>query len=249
MEIVFITVLGLVIGSFLNVCIFRIPEEESISYPPSHCGNCGHKLYAKDLIPVLSYIFLGGKCRYCKNAISIQYPVIELLNGIIYLLFALKYGMTITTLKYSIMASLLIVIGIIDLRTQYVYSNVIITGIIFAVSFIVAEALLNNSSVLNYIAGGIIGAAIIALIVFLTHGMGEGDIEIAFVCGLFLGIKGIILALFLSIVIGGCIGIIIIIMKLKKLKDKIAFGPSLAMGALITAFVGNEILNAYMSLF
>lgn len=91
MDYILVIILGLVIGSFLNVCIYRIPREESISYPPSHCGNCGHNLHPVDLIPIISYVFLKGKCRYCKEKISIRYPMIEGLNCILYLVFSNIY--------------------------------------------------------------------------------------------------------------------------------------------------------------
>lgn len=249
MEFIFVIVLGLVIGSFLNVCIFRIPAEESLSFPTSHCGSCGHNLGPLDLVPLLSYVFLKGKCRYCKSHISIQYPIIEVFNAIMYLLIAYKYGFTITTLKFCIMTSVLIVIAMIDLKTQYVYSSVTIFGGICAAVCITAQYILYKENISTFVIGGLIGSAVIAVIVFLTHGMGEGDIEIAALCGLFLGIKGILLTLFIAVIIGGCVGIMVITLKHKDLKDKIAFGPCLAAGAVISALAGNEIINIYLNLF
>ena len=215
MEFIFVIVLGLVIGSFLNVCIFRIPAEESISFPPSHCGSCGHSLGTLDLVPILSYVFLKGKCRYCKSHISIQYPIIESFNAIMYLLMVYKYGFTITALKFCIMTSFLIVIAMVDLKTQYVYSSVTILGCICAAVCIIAQYILYKDNISTFVIGGLIGGAVIAVIVFLTHGMGEGDIEIAALCGLFLGIKGILLTLFIAVRIGGCVGIMVIALKRK----------------------------------
>lgn len=249
MNYIFIILLGLVIGSFLNVCIYRIPREESISYPPSHCGSCSHKLGMLDLFPLLSYIFLKGKCRYCKGRISIRYPIIEILNAIVYLLIYFKFGVAIITLKYCILASLLIVIGMIDYDTQFVYTSTIICGGIIGIIFIIIQAIIYNNGYHNLLLGGVIGFGMIGLIVVLTRGMGEGDIEIATVCGLFLGVKGILLGLFLSIVIGGISGIIILTLKLKKAKDKMAFGPFIAIGCLISMLWGNEILLVYSKLF
>ncbi|HCW53501.1 MAG TPA: prepilin peptidase, partial [Clostridium sp.] len=114
MDCLFVVIIGLVIGSFLNVCIFRIPEEQSICFPPSHCTSCQHQLGVLDLIPVLSYVFLGGRCRYCKENISIRYPLIEVLNGFFYLIIYFRFGFSIFTLKYFILTSLLIVISMID---------------------------------------------------------------------------------------------------------------------------------------
>lgn len=249
MDYILVVLLGVIIGSFLNVCIFRIPNEESISYPPSHCSNCNHKLGVLDLVPVLSFIFIKGRCRYCHEKISIQYPIIEILNGFLYFFIFCKYGLTIYTLKYCMFASILIVIGMIDYKTQYVYTSTTIFGSITAIIFLVIEHLLSKQNWTTYLFGGIIGFLIIGLIVFITKGMGEGDIEIAVVCGLFLGVKGILLTLFLGIVLGGITGIIIMALKLKNLKDKIAFGPFLAIGAIVSALFGTEIINIYLHLY
>ena len=123
-----IVILGLVIGSFLNVCIYRIPNEQSIAFPPSHCTNCNHKLSPLDLIPVLSYISIRAKCRYCKEKISARYPLIEILNALLYLIIYLKFGLVLITLKYCILASILIVIGMIDYDTQFVFTGTTIFG-------------------------------------------------------------------------------------------------------------------------
>lgn len=245
MEYVLVTVLGLVIGSFLNVCIYRIPREESVAFPPSHCTSCEHRLTAMDLIPVISYIFLRGKCRYCNEKISARYPFIESLNGILYLFVCLKFGLTLIALKYCILISVLIVIGIIDYDTQFVYTNTTIFGGIAAGTFIIIQAAVYKSGVIELVLAGLIGSGIIGLIVLLTKGMGTGDIEIAAVCGLFLGIKGILLGLFLAVILGGTVGIIILALKLKTAKDKMAFGPCIAIGTLIAALWGVDILNFY----
>ncbi|WP_160686349.1 A24 family peptidase [Clostridium sp. C2-6-12] len=248
MEYVLIFILGVVIGSFLNVCIYRIPIEKSIAFPPSHCTNCEHNLKPIDLVPILSYIFIGGRCRYCKKKISPRYPIIEAVNGILYLLLYFKFGLTILTLKYCILASLLIVIGMIDYDTQFVFTSTTIFGGLVAVIFIVIQAIVYKSGAIDLLLGGVAGFVIIGLIVFLTKGMGEGDIEIASVCGLFLGLKWILLGLFLAIIIGGLVGVIILILKLKKAKEKIAFGPFIAIGSLISMTWGVEILNSYWNL-
>ena len=248
MEHMLIIIIGIVIGSFLNVCIYRIPKDESIAFPPSHCTNCKHNLKSFDLIPVISYVFLGGKCRYCHEKISLRYPIIEVVNSILYLLIYLKFGLTIITLKYFILASVLIVIGMIDHDTQFVFTKTTVFGGVVGIIFIIIQGIIYNNGIFDLILGGLIGFAIIGLIVFLTKGMGEGDIEIAVVCGLFLGIKGILLGLFLAIVIGGIFGIIILALKLKNAKEKIAFGPFIAIGCLISMLWGVEILRIYWEL-
>lgn len=248
-EYIILAILGMVIGSFLNVCICRIPNEESISYPPSHCTNCNHRLMPLDLIPVFSFIFLGGKCRYCKEKISFQYPIVEILNCILYIMIFLKYGISVNALGYCLLTSILIVISFIDYKTQYIYRSTTIFGAICGFLFLVIQFIVYKNNAFDYIAGGIIGFLIIKIIVVITKGMGDGDAEIAAICGLFLGVKGILIGLFLGIIIGGIIGIIIIILKLKKLKDKIAFGPFIAIGTFISIMWENEILNWYMNSF
>lgn len=249
MDYIFIIILGLIIGSFLNVCIYRIPIEKSISYPPSHCTSCTHKLKPLDLIPVLSYIFLKGKCRYCNDKISIRYPIIEIVNAILYVLIYLNFGMEFITIKYLFIVSFSIVVAMIDYDTQFVYSSTTIFGMIMGILFIVIQGIMYKNGVFDFLLGGIIGALIIWAIVFTTKGMGEGDVEIAAVFGLFLGVKGIIVGLFLGIVIGGIVGIIILLLKLKKAKDKIAFGPFIVIGCLISMMWGNRLVEMYLTLF
>ena len=249
MELLLAGIIGLVVGSFLNVCIYRIPKGESVSYPPSHCGSCNHKLSSIDLMPILSYVLLKGRCRYCRKSISPQYPLIESLNSILYMLIYMKYGHSIISIKFFIFASLVIVIGMIDYKTQDVYTSTTVFGTIFGIIFVILQIVIFKEGSSDLIAGCLIGSAIIGAIVFLTRGMGEGDIEIAGLCGLFLGTRLILLDLFIAVIIGGIAGIIILALKLKDRKDSIAFGPCIAIGALISMLFGNEIINMYLKMF
>ena len=126
---------GIIIGSFLNVCIYRIPKEESIAYPPSHCGSCGHNLNMLDLVPIFSWLFLRGRCRYCGEKVSKQYPIVEGATGLLFVFLYLKFGFTIELLKYMVFTSILIVVGIIDFKTQDVYDSTIIALGIIGVLF------------------------------------------------------------------------------------------------------------------
>lgn len=251
MEILYIVLsimFGLCIGSFLNVCIYRIPREESIVFPGSHCMKCGYELKWYDLIPVVSYISLRGKCRKCGDRISIQYPIVELLNAVIYLIIYLEYGYSLDTLKFMVLVSFLIVIAVIDFKTMFVYTNTIIVGAVFGVIFTLVQWYTEKSFPLDNIYGALIGTVVIGAIVLVTHGMGEGDIEIVAVSGLFLGAKCSIFMLFSGVVLGGIVSAIILILKLKDRKDEIAFGPYLAAGAILAVLVGNQIMNWYFSL-
>lgn len=248
MEIILIAIIGLCIGSFLNVCIYRIPREESISFPPSHCTNCEHRLQWYELIPVFSYIFLKGKCKNCKQKISIQYPLIELTNAVLYVLVFLKYQYSLDTIKFMVLVSFLIVIGVIDLKTKFVYNSTMILMGIVALIFLITDYVKLKSFPMDNILGGILGLVIIGLIVFITRGMGEGDIEIAAISGLFLGLKGEVFMLFFAVILGGIVGAIILIVKRKSGKTEMPFGPFLATAAIIAIFYGNFIINQYLTM-
>lgn len=244
---VFVLIFGLILGSFFNVCIFRIPKEESIAYPPSHCMNCDNEIKWYDLIPVLSYILLRGKCRHCNEKISIRYPIIEMLTGILFLGVYLTYGMTILTIKFIVLVSFLIIIGMIDFDTTDVYECTTIPCIITGVIFVIAAYFLKQDF-LTLILGGIAAGGIIAIIILLTNGMGWGDAEICLMCGLFLGLKLVLLMLFLSIVIGGVVGIVLLALKIKTRKDYIPFGPFIAVAAIITVLWGQNLISFYFNL-
>lgn len=244
---VFIFLFGLLIGSFLNVCIYRIPRGESIAFPPSHCTSCDHKLSPFDLVPVFSYIFLKGKCRYCGQKISARYPVVELLNAAAYLLCFLKFGLSVDFVKFALFLSVLIVVSNIDFDHSIIPLNVIIFASI-------AGIILNiigykfNAGLLDFLYGVLIGGGVILLIVVITGGMGGGDIQLMAVAGLFLGFKSTIITLLLSFIIGGAAGALLILLKKKTRKDYIPFGPWISAAAAIAVFLGNSIVNWYISL-
>lgn len=247
MESIIIMILGLCIGSFLNVCIYRLPREESIAFPPSHCTSCGHKLKWHELVPIISYIILKGKCKNCSEKISIQYPIIEFTNGVLYVLLFLKFEYTIDTIKYMILVSLMLVIGLIDFKTKFVYTSTTIIGGIVGVIFIIIEWATTKTFPLDNILGGVISLVIIGLIVLITGGMGEGDIDIAVISGLFLGMKGTAFMLFSAVILGGIVAGVILISKYKSKKAEIAFGPFLAIGTVLSIFYGNQIINNYLN--
>lgn len=239
---VIIFVLGLVIGSFLNVAIWRIPREESISFPPSHCPNCDNKIKTYDLIPVFSFIILRGKCRHCNEKISIEYPIIEIINGLAYVFLFYKFNDPLVFAQYAALFSTLLVISVIDFKTQLVDDKVIIFG---SIAMIIFEIINKGFSkiLLNNIYGALTGAIVIGLIVYITHGMGEGDIEIFALCGFVLGFKYTLLALWLSFILGGIIAMLLLLLKIKKRKDPIAFGPYIALSSMIVLLYGDNIFR------
>jgi len=241
--------LGLIVGSFSNVCIYRIPRNESIIYPASHCPKCHSNISPKDNIPLLSYILLKGKCRNCKSKISMQYPVVELLTGLTYLIIYWIYGLSIQTLVYIILSSALIIIAFIDLQKQIVPDVISLPGIVigFILSFFVPYISFVDSIIGIAVGGGII--LVIGLagsVIFKKEAMGGGDVKLAAMVGAFLGWRYIIISLFLGFFLGALTGIILIVTKIKKREDTIPFGPFIVMGSLITLLWGEQIISWYL---
>jgi leader peptidase (prepilin peptidase) / N-methyltransferase len=243
--IAYVFSIGIILGSFFNVCIYRIPKGESVVNPPSHCGNCNTRLKPLDLIPVFSYIFLKGKCRHCGEKYSARYAVVELVTGIIFAALYIKYDFTFEFLKYCVLASFLIVIGLIDFDTTDVYFSTTIGGIISGAIFIAAGYFLGGG-ITDYIYGALLGGGVITAIILLTKGMGWGDVEICAIGGIFLGLKLTIVMLFFSFIFGSVIGILLIVTKKKSRKDYIPFGPFIAMAAIFAVFFGERIIKWYL---
>lgn len=239
---------GLIIGSFLNVCIFRIVEEESIVFPSSHCKVCNTKLKAKDLIPIFSFLSLRGKCRYCKEKISVQYPLVELFTAILFMILYLKFGVSLEFFKFITFTAILLVIGIIDYKTQYIYFEVILTGLIFGILFLIMSFLLEgNIELKDIILSAVIPSLFLAVIVLITNGMGWGDVELVFIIGVFLEFKLNLLALFISIILAGLYAIYLLLFKEKDKKQSMAFAPYIAVSTFITMLFGSQILDWYFN--
>jgi leader peptidase (prepilin peptidase)/N-methyltransferase len=248
-EIVLIFILGLIVGSFSNVCIYRIPRNESIIFPASHCPKCRSKIKPVDNIPLLSYILLKGRCRNCKSKISIQYPIVELLTGLIYLIIYLIYGLSIQSLIYIILSSALIIIAFVDLNEQIVPDVISLPGIVigFIISFFVPYISFINSALGVFAGGGtilIIGLA--GSVIFKKEAMGGGDVKLAAMIGAFLGWRYIIISLFLGFFLGALAGIVLILSKIKSREDVVPFGPFIVLGSFITLLWGEQIISWYI---
>lgn len=244
---IYIFVVGLCIGSFLNVCIDRTIEEKSIIWPSSHCDNCGCKLKVRDLIPVISYLILKGKCRKCHSKISVQYPIVELVNALLYLCVYFTYGLSFYLIKYCILISFMLVISIIDIKTKNIYTKVSICGIVLGISADIIGYIFFNEDISTDIIGALIGFSIFYIIVKITKAMGEGDIDAAAICGLFLGKNYTLLTILLSFIIGGITGVLLIFFSKKKRNDEIAFTPYLALGAYLSIFFGDVLIKWYLN--
>jgi leader peptidase (prepilin peptidase) / N-methyltransferase len=246
---IFVLLVGLVIGSFLNVCIYRIPEGKSILWPNSHCPACQKSLNWYHNIPVLSYVALGGRCSFCGKKISLRYPSVEFLTGLLFLAVFHRFGLSFVPLVYAFFVSLLVVITFIDLDFQIIPDVISLPGIVagFLCSF--AIPWLNwSDSLLGILLGG--GSLLLVAKVYklLTNvdGMGGGDIKLLAMIGAFLGWKAILPVIFLSSMIGCLIGIPLMLLKGGGTKLAIPFGPFLALGAVIYMLYGHLLIQWYL---
>lgn len=258
MSLYFVVALfGALIGSFLNVCIYRIPRKQSIVFPSSRCPSCGAPIRAWDNVPLLSYLFLLGKCRRCGEKISARYPVVEALNASLYVAVLWRYGAGWDLVIYCLLLSALIVITFIDLDFLIIPDRITLAGIplgLAAGCFVLPDPFM-RASLLGYKAS-IIGAlsgfifyflmAELSIRLFKKEGMGGGDIKLMTMIGGFMGWKSVILTTFAGSLLGSIGGVIFMVAKGKGRGTLIPFGPFLAVGAMICLFFGQEILRWYL---
>jgi len=241
--------IGLVIGSFSNVCIYRIPRNESLVWPGSHCPKCSKPIKFYDNIPLISYIILKGKCRNCGEPIPLQYPIVELATGLFYLALYLFYGLQLIALVYMMLCSVLIIISFIDLKVEIIPDTISLPFIVigFVLSFFL-RYINPLDSMLGIITGGgsLLLVAIFGSKLFKKEAMGGGDIKLAAMIGAFFGWKLTLLSLFLSFFLGSIIGIIVLAASKDKSNNIIPFGPFIALGAMISMFWGNAIIHWYL---
>ncbi|MBI5787669.1 MAG: prepilin peptidase [Candidatus Schekmanbacteria bacterium] len=244
---------GMLIGSFLNVCIYRMPKGESLAFPASHCPQCQTALHFYDNIPVLSYLFLRGKCRFCKAPISEQYPLVELLTGLLFMLTVLRFGFSLSVPVYATLQAILIVAIFVDAAHMIIPDKITIPGIIigFLASFLPRHPVSWQNSLLGIlVAGGFLYlVAVLSVVILKKEGMGGGDIKLAAAIGAFLGWQRSFLAVMLGAFLGSVVGIALILIRRKGRKEYIPFGPFLACGAIISLYWGNELIDWYLSFF
>ena len=236
---------GITIDSFLNVLIYRIPKKEDFVKTRSHCMSCGYQLQWYDLIPIFSWLSLGGKCRKCKSKISVQYPLIELLNGILWLLSFLFYDLSITTLLFCGLFSSLIALSVIDFRTYEIPVGFNIFILVLGTIRVVCEFINDHNSWPEFIIGLVSVSVPILLIFYATkgRGIGGGDVKLMGAAGLLLGWKLIVLAFFLGCLLGSVIHITR--MKVSGESHVLAMGPYLSAGIVIAVLFGERIISAY----
>jgi leader peptidase (prepilin peptidase)/N-methyltransferase len=269
----FWTALGLVIGSFLNVCIYRLPRHESIVFPGSHCPNCGRAIRPYDNIPVLSYLLLRGKCRSCKQAISFQYPLVEALSGLAFYTCASLWGLTPPAFVNSLFLALLVVLFFIDYHHQILPDVITLSGALAGfvlcpfqsqdylydpLSFNLASIVspLHAETLLPWISsllGALTGGGLLYLVARAYKlvrgrlGLGEGDIKMMAMVGAFLGWRLALLTIFAGSLLGSIVGIMLVLFGGRTLQSRLAFGTFLGLAAAISLFFGNAMIQWYTS--
>jgi len=244
-------IFGALVGSFLNVCIFRLPNEESIIWPGSHCPHCKNAIKFYDNIPVVSYFLLRGRCRYCKGSISLQYPLVEGITALSSLFLIIRFGPSLSYLFYFAFVAALIVITMIDLYHQIIPDAISLPGIGVG---LLASLLIPQITFFNSLIGILLGGGSLFIVatfyqwLFKREGMGGGDIKLLAMIGAFLGWKAVLFTILLSSLIGSVTGILMMVIKGKDFKYAIPFGPFLSLGAVISLFYGEEIVRWYLYL-
>lgn len=243
--LILVFIYGAIFGSFFNVVILRLPKKESLIHHSSHCPNCMEPIKPYDLIPIISYIVLGGKCRNCKQQISIRYPLIELLTAVCFTLVFYRYGFSYFSVIGFLLTSILIIIAMIDIDTMEIYDrfHIFILTLAFAILFI------TPLNLLDHLIGFFIISVPFYIIAYITNGIGGGDIKLIAIAGLLLGYKATLVAFFIASILGGSMAIYLLLTKQKDRKSLIAFGPYLCIGIYFAYLYGNEILSWYLNFY
>ncbi len=258
---VIFALLGTAVGSFLNVGIDRLPAGKSLVYPPSHCDACQHRLAPKDLIPVLSYLWLRGRCRYCQTPVPRRIFWVEIGSGLLFAFTFWHYGPGIEFVIITFYCCLFVVLGVIDLEHKLILNKIIYPAAVVA---LIIDILLPQAGILdvslsqpwvlagliggaNGLISGAIGFAILLVPALISRrGMGWGDVKMAALIGLVVGFPLVFVALFMGIVLGGLVAVLLLLLKKKKRKEAIPFGPFLSLATIATLLWGSDILNWYL---
>ena len=245
-------VFGAIVGSFLNVCIHRLPHDMSVVLPASHCPACETPLRAFDNIPFVSFLALRGRCRSCNAKISWRYPLVEGLNGLAYVLDVIRFGLEPATLVYALLLSTLIVVTFIDLDHQIIPNEITFPGMPLG---LIAAATVLPISWLDSLIGLLCGGGVLFFVVWISpyifgrEGMGMGDVKLLAMLGAFLGWKATLLTLLLGSFSGAVVGGGLMATKLIKHSEPIPFGPFLALGAVLALFFGGSLIEWYSGFF
>jgi prepilin signal peptidase PulO-like enzyme (type II secretory pathway) len=242
---IFVFLFGLCIGSFLNCAIYRLEEKKSMQ-GRSFCPNCRHDLSWLDLFPVFSWIFLGGKCRYCHKKISIQYPLVEIFTAFLFLVIFLNTPVS-NAVYFCLILCFLIIIFIFDLKHYIIPDMILFPAILISLTY----DLFDFSHILNYLLAAAVACGFFLIIFLISKGkwMGFGDVKLAILMGLLLGLPNVLAALFLAFFFGAIIGVILIATQKKGFRSEIPFGPFLIAGTFFAMLFGNQIVQWYLNQF
>lgn len=244
---VMIFIFGSVIGSFLNVVIYRVPKKENIALGRSHCPSCGKTIKSYDLVPILSYLILGGKCRNCKSHISKRYPLVECFTGVICVITFMVYGMNPLSLCLFVYASILITIGLIDWDTMTIPNELIFSVFVCSIPFFFLET---EVGIVSRIIGFfIISVPMLLLSMAISGAFGGGDIKLMAVSGLILGAGNTVVAMFIGVLLGGSYAIYLMSTKKVDKKSHMPFGQCLCAGCYLAALYGEAIVQWYLGFF
>ena len=246
MELIIFIVFGLAIGSFLNVLIFRLPLDQPITYPPSHCPRCNAPLKPADLIPVISWIRLKGRCATCGDPIALRYPLVESLTALAFAGAWLATGTWADAVRIAILFALLIAIAFIDLDHQIIPDTLVLAVFLWGLFWQIVMPAISWWQALGGFALG--GGVLLLAAVISRGGMGGGDIKLLAAAGFILGPAMTGMALFISVLIGSIVGVTLIVKGIRKRKEFIPFGPFLAVGISISLLWGPQLLAAYLHL-
>ena len=246
-----LAIVGLAVGSFLNVCIHRLPRQQSLNSPPSRCPHCDYQLRWFDNIPLVSYAMLGGRCRKCRTRISIRYPIVELVTMGLFVVHGAVFGWSALLIPRLVFACGMVVLFAIDLEHHLLPNAITLPGV--AVGLIASTVL--PPGIIDALVGVLLGGGVLWLIGeayfrFSGHeGMGGGDVKMLAMIGAFLGWKLVLVTLVLSSVVGSGIGLIVIAIRKGGMKYALPYGTFLALGALVASLAGEAIVNWYVGLY
>ena len=237
---------GLIVGSFLNVCIYRLPRRESIAFPASHCPTCGAHIRPWDNVPVLAWLWLRGRCRDCHAPISWRYPLVEAVNGAAYGAIAVRYGLSWEAVAVAAFVSALLVVTLIDLDYQIIPDRISLPGIPLAW---LAAVGLGSLTWLDATLGALLPAGLFLAVFFLSRGgMGLGDVKLVAMIGAFLGWQLALLTILAAAISGSLVGVAMMLFQGKGRKTAVPFGPFLSLGAVVSLAWGAQILRWYLTL-
>ena len=252
MIVIGVAILGLIVGSFLTAVIHRLPDLRTIIKERSHCPNCKKTLGLWDLIPLLGFVMLAGKCRYCDKKISWQYPLVEFSTGLIFVLIWLNFGLSVYSVFLAIVCAGLIVIAAYDLRKMIIPDEILWSLIILALLYFVVRAVAEGTFVVlsSAFVGALIFGGIILIFHYVSKGkwMGFGDIKLAGLLGFILGYPEVFVGFFITFLVGGFIGLILMATGQKSLKDKVPVAPFMIFGFLIAVFWTDQIISWYLNI-